>query len=108
MNTYPPAPTTCMSVVSGPFKYTYWWFENNEMKPTEELFNLKNDPLELTNLVQLPEHRKQLEALRAKYDTQLQHWKKEAVKRNGYQKYITLFDRHLNAREKEKALPPKK
>jgi flagellar biosynthesis chaperone FliJ len=78
------------------------------MKPTEELFNLKNDPLELTNLVQLPEHRKQLEALRAKYDTQLQHWKKEAVKRNGYQKYITLFDRHLNAREKEKALPPKK
>lgn len=106
MNTYPPAPTTCMSIVSGPFKYTYWWFENRGMKPTEELFNLKNDPLELTNLVQIPEQKKHLEILRKKYDAQLSHWKKEAVKGNGYQKYITLFDRHLDAAEKEKALSP--
>ncbi|MDB4403654.1 sulfatase, partial [bacterium] len=100
INTFPPAPTTCMSIVSGPFKYTYWWFENNEMKPTEELFNLKNDPLELTNLVQVPEHKKNLGMMRKNYDVQLKHWKKEAVKGNGYQKYITLFDRHLEVAEK--------
>jgi len=104
MNTYPPAPTTCMSIVSGPFKYTYWWFENDEMKPTEELFNLKNDPLELTNLVQAPKHKKRLEIMRKKYDFQLKHWKKEAVKGNGYQKYVTLFDRYLDVVEKAKML----
>ncbi len=108
INTFPPAPTTCMSIVSGLFKYTYWWFENNEMKPTEELFNLKNDPLELTNLVQVPEHKKNLGMMRKNYDVQLKHWKKEAVKGNGYQKYITLFDRHLEVAEKAKILPAKK
>ncbi|MDA8960893.1 sulfatase [bacterium] len=108
INTFPPAPTTCMSIVSGPFKYTYWWFENNEMKPTEELFNLKNDPLELTNLVQVPEHKKNLGMMRKNYDVQLKHWKKKAVKGNGYQKYITLFDRHLEVAEKAKILPSKK
>ncbi|MDG1151275.1 MAG: sulfatase [Akkermansiaceae bacterium] len=108
INTFPPAPTTCMSIVSGLFKYTYWWFENNEMKPTEELFNLKNDPLELTNLVQVPEHKKNLGMMRKNYDVQLKHWKKEAVKGNGYQKYITLFDRHLEVAEKAKILPSKK
>ena len=108
INTFPPAPTTCMSIVSGPFKYTYWWFENNEMKPTEELFNLKNDPLELTNLVQVPEHKKKLGIMRTNYDVQLKHWKKEAVIGNGYQKYITLFDRHLEVAEKAKILPSKK
>lgn len=108
INTFPPAPTTCMSIVSGLFKYTYWWFENNEMKPTEELFNLKNDPLELTNLVQVPEHKKNLGMMRKNYDVQLKHWKKEAVKGNGYQKYITLFDRHLEVAEKAKILPSEK
>ena len=52
----------------------------------------------------MPAHRKQLEILRAKYDVQLQHWKQEAVRGNGYQKYIILFDRHLDAAAKEKEL----
>ena len=108
INTFPPAPTTCMSIVPGSFKYTYWWFENDEMQPTEELFNLKNDPLELTNLVQVPEHKKKLGMMRKNYDVQLKHWKKEAVIGNGYQKYITLFDRHLDAAAKGKKLPSRK
>ncbi|MDB4484506.1 sulfatase [bacterium] len=108
MNTFPPSPTTCMSIVSGPFKYTYWWYENDEMKPTEELFNLKDDPMELTNLVSMPEQKEHLESLRGKYDAQLKHWKEEAVKRNGYQKYITLFDRALPMSDKVKFQKAKK
>jgi hypothetical protein len=46
--------------------------------------------------------------MRKNYDVQLKHWKKEAVKGNGYQKYITLFDRHLEVAEKAKILPSKK
>jgi hypothetical protein len=42
--------------------------------------------------------------MRKKYDFQLKHWKKEAVKGNGYQKYITLFDRYLDVVEKAKML----
>ena len=107
MNTFPPAPTTCMSIVSGAFKYTYWWFENEEMKATEALFNLSDDPFELTNLTHLPEQKKHLELIRGKYDRQLAHWKEQAVTHNGYQKYITLFDREIPMKEK-KALVRKK
>jgi len=89
-----------MSIVSGPYKYTYWWFENSEMKPTEELFDLTKDSLELTNLATMVGQDQPLEEMRKKYDKQLKHWKEEAVKGNGYQKYITLFDRHLPASEK--------
>lgn len=108
MNTFPPAPTTCMSIVSGPYKYTYWWFENKEMKPTEELFDLAKDPLELTNLATMAGQDEPLKEMRKKYDKQLSHWKEEGVKRNGYQKYITLFDRHLPLAEKVKLQKVKK
>jgi arylsulfatase A-like enzyme len=103
MNTFPPAATTCMSIVTAKLKYTYWWFENDEMKPTEELFHLKIDPTELTNLVTHSQSAKTLKRMRKTYDEQLAHWKKEAVKRNGYQKYITLFDRHLSFDKKAEA-----
>lgn len=108
MNTFPPAPTTCMSIVSGPYKYTYWWFENEEMKPCEELFHLGNDPMEMTNLVTTAGQDEPLEEMRKKYDRQLVHWKEEGVKRNGYEKYITLFDRNLPLADKEKLQTAKK
>ena len=102
MNTYTPAsPMTCMSIVSGPYKYTYWWYEDEKMKPAEELFHLGEDPLELTNLAVMAGQEKAPEEMRVKYDTQLKHWQTEAVKGNGYQKYITLFDRHLPLAEKD-------
>jgi arylsulfatase A-like enzyme len=102
MNTFPPAPTTCMSIVSGPYKYTYWWYEDKTMKPAEELFHLGDDPMELTNLAVMAGQKSVLGDMRAKYDEQLKHWKTEAVKGNGYQRYITLFDRHLQASGKAK------
>ena len=71
------------------------------MKATEELFNLKNDPLELTNLVPLEAEVEKLETLREIYDAQLAHWKKELVKGKGYEKYVTLFDRHIAVSEKK-------
>jgi len=101
MNTFPPAPTTCMSIVTKELKYTYWWYEDEEMKPAEELFDLKNDPEELSNLVALYDQSKILATLRETYDVQLAHWKKEVVRGKGYEKYITLFDRHLPASAKK-------
>ena len=101
MNTFPPAPTTSLSIVTKNHKYTYWWYEDEEMKPAEELFNLKEDPLELTNLTTLADQGSILKKMRETYDEQMAHWKKEAVKGKGYQKYITLFDRHIPISKKE-------
>ncbi|MGC6583267.1 MAG: sulfatase [Akkermansiaceae bacterium] len=107
MNTFPPAPTTCMSIVTKDLKYTYWWYEGKGMKPVEELFNLANDPLEFTNLAALSDQAETLEKMRETYDAQLKHWKVELVPGEGYEKYVMRFDRHLLMKEKG-VEPPKK
>jgi arylsulfatase A-like enzyme len=107
MNTFPPAPTTCLSVLSGDFKYTYWWFEDDEMKACEELFNLKKDPFELTNLAGGEESTAVLAEMQEKYDNQLKSWRQEMVNRGAYGRYATLFDRSVPMAEKEKLLTGK-
>ena len=100
MNTYPPAPTTCMSIVTKDLKYTYWWYEGEGMNPSEELFNLKKDPLEFTNLAALEDQAGTLKRLRETYDAQLKHWKAELVPDKGYEKYVKRFDRSLPMAQK--------
>lgn len=104
MNTFPPAPTTSLSVISGDYKYTYWWFKDEKMKAAEELFNLKNDPYELTNLAVQKESSATLERMRGRYDQRLAHWKKELVNSKSYGRYVTLFDRKIPMSEKKPLL----
>jgi hypothetical protein len=42
--------------------------------------------------------------MRELYDQQLQHWKSEGVKYNGYEKYGLLFDRNISWEEKQKVM----
>lgn len=100
MNTFPPAPTTSLSVVSGDFKYTYWWFEDDKMKACEELFDLKRDPYELTNLAGDEGSAEVLADMRRKYDKRLGHWKAEMVNQKSYGRYLTLFDRKVPMSDK--------
>ena len=72
------------------------------MKATEELFNLESDSMELTNLATSEIDQEALEAMRVKYDEQLKHWKEEGVENPRYQRYVTLFDRHISKAEKDK------
>ena len=95
MNVYGPDPTSCFSILTKTMKYTYWWFENEEMEPVEELFNIAEDPLEMTNLAGDPEAAPELKALREEYDRQLGLWKKYADKEGAYARYGTLFDRSI-------------
>ena len=101
MNTYGAEPTTSLSIVTKELKYTYWWYEGKGMKPVEEFFNLKDDPKELTNLAPLDGEAEKLVTLRKTYDAQLTHWKNELEKGKGYERYVTLFDRHLPDSDKE-------
>ncbi|MEW4561836.1 sulfatase [Bremerella sp. JC770] len=93
INVFGPLPTHSLTCLTPRYKYTYWWFANDKMKPVEELFDTKNDPLELTNLAAQPKSEEALTEMRKRYDLELEKWKNEAVDYNDYQRYGTLFDR---------------
>jgi len=102
MNAWSKDSCTAMSIVGKDMlKYTYWWYGDAEMEPTEELFDLKNDPLEFKNFAKDSEYASQLARMRTLYDKQLQHFKKEAVPYNDYQRFGLLFDRDIPLSDKE-------
>lgn len=92
-----PKETHSFSVINQGYKYIYWFYEDEKqgLKPTEELFDLKNDPFEMVNLVNGSKYALKLSEMRELYDEQLQHWKTGGVKYNGYEKYGKLFDRNI-------------
>lgn len=93
-----PIATHCLTVMDHQYKYIYWFYKDEEkgIYPTEELFDIVNDPYEMVNIVNKPEYKPQLIKMRKLYDTQLEDWKKEGVKYNGYEEYGSLFERKLN------------
>jgi arylsulfatase A-like enzyme len=90
-----------MSVVSKDWKYIYWQYADHRMKPSEELFNIGKDRLEMKNLANEPESKKQLIIMRKLYDKQVMHIKQNALDVNDYKKYGLLFDRTVNAQVKK-------
>ena len=90
--------THCLSVVTKDHKYIYWYFTDDDkgIRPTEELYQLNKDPLEMENLATNPEMEPVIQQMRQKYDLQLRNWIKQGVSYNGYQKYGTLFDRNID------------
>ena len=93
-----PKATHSLTVLDKQYKYIYWYYEDeeNNIHPTEELFDITNDAYEMENLANNPTYKGQLERMRKLYDKQLQHWEEEGVKYNGYEKYSTLFARKTN------------
>tara|TARA_B100000809_G_scaffold96882_1_gene95422 strand:- start:1459 stop:3072 length:1614 start_codon:yes stop_codon:yes gene_type:complete len=98
--------THCFSVINQDYKYIYWFYkdESKGLEPTEELFDLKKDPYEMVNLASAAKNKSELNKMRELYDQQLQHWKTEGVKYNGYKQYGVLFDRSISWKEKEKLM----
>lgn len=93
INVFGPLPTHSLSCLTPQFKYTYWWYADDKMKPVEELFDTKNDPLELTNLAISPASQEVLQEMRKRYDQELSKWNRQAVDYNDYQRYGKLFRR---------------
>ena len=90
-----PKATHCLTVMDDQYKYVYWYFEDDKqgIKPTEELFDIVNDPYEMVNIATKTEYQQQMDKMRKLYDKQLDHWKNEGVKYNGYEGYPTTFKR---------------
>ena len=101
MNVWGPGPTTSLSCLTRQYKYTYWWYGDESMEPAEELFDLRNDPLELKNQANNPEYVSVLNIMREKYNQELAKWNDEAVDYNNYRRYGTLFDRTIPLENKE-------
>ncbi|MCH2205650.1 MAG: sulfatase [Lentisphaerales bacterium] len=93
-----PEETRCLTVLTKHHKYIYWYYEDEKegLIATEELFDLRKDPYELTNAAKNPEYKSVLENMRKIYDQQMEHWKTDGVKYNGYEEYGTLFDRNIS------------
>jgi arylsulfatase A-like enzyme len=93
-----------MTVVTKEWKYIYWQYADHRMEPTEELFHIGNDRMELENLAGNSKYKKELKQMRKLYDEKYKHLVANAIKTNDYQKYQVLFNRKANAQSKKQYL----
>lgn len=88
-----------MAVVSSEWKYIHWYYggaagkNSAAMKPTEELFFLSKDRIEMANLAGDSQSAEQLTAARTAYDAELAAMKTKVINGHGYEPYPVLFDR---------------
>jgi len=84
-----------MAVVTPEWKYIHWYYGDDGMNPTEELFHLGKDRNEMQNLATNPEYAKQLAMMQKAYDAELAEIKEKVVSGHGYETYPVLFDRTI-------------
>lgn len=93
INVWGPTPTYSLAVVTQHWKYIYWPYEQGKFTRTEELYDLKNDRLELKNLANEKSAASELAKMRKLYDQSVQHWLKHAVPYHKYKKFGSWFKR---------------
>lgn len=93
-----------MAVVTTQWKYIYWYSADKNMQPTDELFHLGRDRLEMKNVADDPQHAKQLAVMQKSYDTELADIAKQVVTGHGYESYAKLFDRTIPWSQKQPLL----
>ena len=95
INVWGPKEVRSLGVVTKDWKYIFWSYAEGELQPTEELYDLKNDRLELKNLAADASHAASLGKLQQLYDRHVAAWKVLAVPYNDYQRYATILDRTI-------------
>ncbi len=60
-----------MAIVTPARKYIYWYYGDDGMQPTEELFQLTSDAYEMENVALQPQQADSLDRMRTLYDTEL-------------------------------------
>ncbi|MEM7602338.1 MAG: acetylglucosamine-6-sulfatase, partial [Verrucomicrobiota bacterium] len=74
-------------------KYVYWPYDEGAFEATEELMFIREDPLELRNELNNPEHTSELDQMRKRYEAEVKSWKNKAVPYHNYAPFGELFDR---------------
>lgn len=93
INVWGPQACHSLSVVTCNWKYIYWPYAVKDFEPTEELYDLARDRVELKNEAKNPAARETLNRMRETYDNAVSSWKRYAVPYNNYQPYGEYFDR---------------
>ncbi len=89
-----------MAVVTPEWKYIYWYYAGDGMKPVEELFHVGRDRYELATLASNPEYASELETMRRHYDAEVVAIREKVMKGHGHEQYPVLFDRNVGWEEK--------
>ena len=100
LNTWNMPPTQSLAVTDGTYKYLYYWYQGEGMSPAEELYDLRDDPLEMRNLTKDAAHGDALARMRQHYDRAVAHIRENAIAGNHYEHYGVLFDRRIPWAEK--------
>ena len=103
-NFWGPVAAHSFGVVTRQWKYIYWFYGAEGMTPTEELYDMRNDKLELTNAAADSGGNAAIEAARAAYDQQLSLLKQSAAPDTHHRQYAILFDRQIPWSEKAATL----
>lgn len=100
INVWGPAKVQSFAVVTKKWKYIQWPYAGGGMVAAEELFQLAEDPLEMTNQAASASSRKALARMRGLYDGAVGDWRAKRVPWQGYEKYGTIFDRGVDWEKK--------
>lgn len=94
INVWGPQAVHSLAVVTTDWKYIYWPYSEGEFEPTEELYHLATDRLELENLANdAASAAADLTRMRRQYDHWLGHWKERGVRYHGYPELVRRFER---------------
>ena len=93
INVWGPHAVHSLAVVTRDWKYIYWPYDQGDFEPTEELYDTKHDPLEITNLASHGAAGADLVRMRALYDEIVTDWKRDAVPYHNYQPFGDFFSR---------------
>ncbi|MEO6245748.1 MAG: sulfatase [Opitutaceae bacterium] len=85
-----------LAVVTREWKYIYWYYAGDGMKPTEELFHVGRDRIEMSLLTADPRYAQEFATMRRLYDAELAAIKTSAVSGHNFDYYGQLFDRSLS------------
>ena len=91
INVWGPEQVFSLGFVKGEWKYIYWPYSGDGMKATAEMYNLKEDPLELHNRINDNAIRDIRVQLEKDYANLVQDWTQQAIHRPHYKKAATLF-----------------
>lgn len=95
INVWGPKTVHSLAVVTKEWKYIFWSYAEGDFEPTEELYDMATDRLELHNVAADESHADALLAMRNLYDQHVAAWKVLAVPYHRYQPYSTIFDRNI-------------
>ena len=91
INVWGPEQVFSLGFVKGEWKYIYWPYTGDGMKATAEMYNLKEDPLELHNRINDNAIRDIRVQLEKDYANLVHDWTQQAIHRPHYKKAATLF-----------------